>query len=197
MAIVFALPSGCPAGAAEIQNFVVGAAADAQVLGFFGSAGPGNSISVGSYQDSTYRTTDGGADQGRGINVKYIDANNVSIDGADNSALPVAAGSGTMTISLSGVSSVQTQNAALYSFQMDASSGVQQATAADNMTVQMCEINIDSAWTDVSSDGSNSVSFNNHTTAATRHDFYPGISARPNTTGTKKLWGFFFSVEYF
>jgi len=149
--IVFALPSGSPGAdvlgfATEIKNYTAGATKDQQVLGFFGASGPGSSVAVGSYQDSTYRVDDGGTDGGRGINTKYIDANTVSIDGANNDTLPSPAGSGCLLISISGIgSAVQTQNVKLYSCEFTASSGVQDLTAADNMTVQMCEINIDTA----------------------------------------------------
>jgi hypothetical protein len=80
---------------------------------------------------------------------------------------------------------------------MDAGSGVQIGTAAVDITIQMCEVDIDSSWTDTSSDGTNFVAFNNHTAAATRHDFYPAISLKPDTTGIKKAWGLYFTVEYF
>ncbi len=201
--LVFALPSGSPGAAVlgfatEIKNYTAGHTKDQQCLGFFGEAGVSASIGVGSYNNSTYRTDDGGADGGRGINNKYITSNTISIDGGTSTSLPVAAASGSLLISVSGIgSSVQTQNARLYSFQMTASSGVQDLTAADAMTIYMAETDLDTAWTDVSSDASNYLSFDNHDNGAARHDFYASISVKPNTTGTKKTWGLFFSAEYF
>lgn len=201
--LVFALPSGSPGAdvlgyATEIKNYTAGATKDQQVFGLFGAAGPGASVAVGSYQDSSYRVDDGGTDGGRGINNKYVDANNIIIDGAASDSLPQAAASGSLLISVSGIgSAVQTQNVKLYSVELSAASGVQDLTAAENMTVQMAEINIDTAWTDASADGSNSLAFNNHTATAARHDFYAAISASPLTTGVKKTWGLFFSAEYF
>ena len=201
--LVFALGSGCPGAdvagfATEIKGYTAGATGDSQCLGFFAAGGPGNSVAVASYQDSTYRTDGAGADHGRGINCKYIDANTVLIDGAANHTLPSVAASGSLLIAVSGIgSSVQTQNARVYSFQMSAASGVQDLTAADNMTIQMAEIDVDTAWTDVSSDGSNFLTLNNHSVAADRHDFYVAISVRPDSTGTKSAWGIFGTFEYF
>jgi len=201
--VVFCLPSGSPGAdvlgyATEIKNYTAGHIGDSQCLGFFAENGVAGSVAVGSYQNSTYRTDGAGADHGRGINCKYIDANTVCIDGATNSALPSVAASGSLLIAVSGIgSSVQTQNAYLYAFQMTATSGVQHLTAATNMTIQMAEIDVDTAWTNVSSDGANYLSFNAHTSASSRHDFYAAISVRPNTTGTKSSWGLFASFEYF
>ena len=201
--VVLALPSGSPGAdvlgfATEIKNYTAGNTGDSQCIGFFAENGVAGSVAVGSYQDSTYRTNGAGADHGRGINCKYIDANTVCIDGATNSALPSVAASGSLLIAVSGIgSSVQTQTARLYSFQMSSASGVQDLTAATNMTIQMAEINIDTAWTNVSSDGSNYLAFNNHTVVATRHDFYAAISVKPDTTGSKSSWGIMFSAEYF
>jgi hypothetical protein len=201
--VIFALPSGSPGAAVlgfatEIKNYVAGKTGDQQVLGFFGEAGVSASIAVGSYNDSTYRTDHVGTDGGRGINTKYASSSTVQIDGATAASLPISEASGCLLISVSGIgSSVQTQNVRLYSFQMTSASGVQDLTAADNMTVYMAEINTDTAWTNASADGSNFVSFNNHTTQADRHDFYAAISVNPTTTGTKKTCGLFFSAEYF
>jgi len=197
MSITFHLPSGCPEGFTEVSGLIAGNTADPSFLGFFGAGGPGNSVSVGSYQDTTYRVDSAGTDKGTGINFKYIDANTVSIDGGGNASLPVAVGSGSLVVRLTAGSSVQTQNGLFYAVALTAASGVTLGEAPDNMTTQVAEVDQDSAFSDLSSDGSNSMSVANHTTTAAIHDWHIGVSIKPLTTGVKNSWGFHFSVEYF
>jgi len=197
MSVTFHLPSGSPAGFVEVSGLIAGNTADPSFLGFFGAGGPGNSVSVGSYADTTYRVTSAGADQGAGVNFKYIDANTVSIDGADNETLPVAPGSGSLVVRLTVGSAVQTQNGLFYAVDLDAASGVVLGEAPNDMTVQGAEADHDSAFEDLSSDGTNSLGVVNHTETAARHDWHIGISVKPTTTGIKNSWGFHFSCEYF
>jgi hypothetical protein len=197
MSITFHLPSGGVAGFIEVEGLVPGDTADPSFLGFFGTGGPGNSIAVGSYQDATHRVDSEGADNGTGVNFKFSDANNVIIDGADAATLPVAVGSGSLVVRLTPGSSVQTQNGLFYAVTLNASSGVVLGEAPNNLTVQAAEVDQDSAFSDLSSDGSNSMGVTNHADAATLHDWHVGVSAKPLTTGVKNAWGFHFSVEYF
>lgn len=197
MSITFHLPSGAAGGFVEVSGLIAGNTGDPSFLGFFGAGGPGNSVSVGSYQDTTYRVDSAGNDQGEGVNFKYSDANNVIINGADAAALPVAPGSGSLVVRLTVGSAVQTQNGLFYAVDLNASSGVVLNEAPDNMTVQACEADHDSAFEDLSSDGSNSLGVVNQTVTSTIHDWHIGVSVNPTTTGVKNSWGFHFSVEYF
>jgi len=102
-----------------------------------------------------------------------------------------------MVVRLSAGGAVQTQNGLFYAVALNASSGVVLAEAPDNMTVKAAEVDQDSSFSDLSSDGSNSMSVENHTVTAAQHDWYIGVSIKPLTTGAKNSWGFHFSVEYF
>jgi len=180
-----------------VVGLIPGNTADESFLGFFGAGGPGNSVAVGSYQDTTHRVDSTGADDGIGVNFKWLDANNVSIDGAASAGLPVAVGSGSLVIRLSGVGSVQTQNGKFYAVQLNASSGVLLGEAPDNQTTQAAEVDQDSAFTDLSADGTNDLDVTNHSVASAIHDWHVGVSVKPLTTGVKNNWGFQFTVEYF
>lgn len=197
MNITFNLPSGAAAGFTEVSGLIVGQTSDPSFLGFFGTGGPGNSVSVGSYQETTYRVDSDGNDQGEGVNVKYINSTDAQVNGADSASLPFAVGSGSLVVRLTVGSSVQTQNGLFYAVDLDAASGVVLGEAPNNMTVQAAEVDQDSSFSDLSSDGSNSMSVANHVATALVHDWHVGVSIKPLTTGVKNSWGFHFSVEYF
>lgn len=196
MTVALYMPSGSPAGFVQITFITPGHTQDPSFLGFFGTGGPGNSVAVGSYQEEIWRTDKLGNDEGQGLSTKFINSTTIEMSGVQRT-LPVAAPSGCLVCRLTTGSDVQTQNTRLYAVNLNAASGAILNEAPDNITSKMAEINDDSTWTDVSTDGANFLTFTNHTVTTDQHDFFAAISLKPDTAGTKSTFGFHFQVEYF
>ena len=162
-------------------------------LGFFGAAGLGAAIQSGSYQD-TSAAINGAATQVSGYfnNMKFVHANSGSYNGGATVAITGVPGrSGTIKIQFQNDSSVQTQNFKIFGF--DGSSST--TNAPSGVTIQAYEEG-DLTWQDIGVTGITSALALNDQGAATLHDFYVGISAKPTAVGVKQ-WVFRVQGEYF
>ena len=150
------------------------------VLQFAGGSFDGK-ITVDSYNDSTHVKTDDDTDKSSGnspVTNKYISSTEVSIDGATAQDLNTASeGECSLAINFSDASSVTTENAIFYAYD-----GTTTTTAPVDMTVQAAEQG-DSTWTECG--GSGSALTLSDQAAATSHDFYVLVSAKPDSVGEK------------
>lgn len=182
-------------------------------LGFFGSTF-GASVPVGSYQDTTWITDGNGVYQGPQCdNVKYTHANSGSINGAASVGLQYIPNYlATLQIQFTHTSAVKTQNAEVRIYDRSSinnpASGVTCKAAEiihPNQT-QNVSSSSDSSWTTptgssvvlslMDSPGVSGLSPNGSETSSTQHDWYVALSASPNSTGSKTMFGAYASVEY-
>ena len=165
-------------------------------LGFFGSAGLGAAIQSGSYQD-TSAAINGAATQVSGYfnNMKLVSSTPEQSGsyngGATVNITGVPQRSGTVKVQFQNDSSVQTQNTKFFAW--DTSSTT--TNAPSGTTVYAYE-EADTTWTNIGVTGITSALVLNDQGAATLHDFYLGISAKPTAVGVKQF-GFRFQLEYF
>ncbi len=187
-------------------------------LGFFGSAGFGASVPVGTWQSRTFVTDGNGVVQGpEARNVKYLNA---------GSGIPGSIGSGiglqaipnyqaTLNIRFTHGSNVQVQNAQLRIYDRTnidlGASGVTTKVAEliHPGNTQVANGSGDSQW--ITPVGSSVVvnlapspgmsgffagNGSNSTYAGQRHDWYAAISASPDSIGAKTQYGLYTSLEY-
>ena len=162
-------------------------------LGFFGSAGLGAAIQSGSYQD-TSAAINGAATQVSGYfdNIKFVHANSGSYNGgATVNITGVPQRSGTVKVQFQNDSSVQTQNTKFFAWD----GGGTTTNAPSGVTIFSYEEG-DTTWTNIGVTGLTSALVLNDQGAATLHDFYLGVSAKPTAVGVKNF-SFKFSTEYF
>jgi len=183
-------------------------------LGFFGSTF-GNSVEVGSYQDSTYITDGTGSTQGAVCeNAKYInisgciqsDAGQIHLDRVPNRLA-------TLNVRFTNDDAVKTQNVKLRIFDRsninNAASGVT-TKVAELVHPDPNQANVsnssDSTWstpagsadimTLIASPGESGQRPAGAETSDTRHDWYTLISASPDTIGAKTMFGLYIELEY-
>lgn len=185
-------------------------------LGFYNTAF-GTSVSVGSYQDSTFITNSAGTTQGPQVtNNKWTATNSGSIDGLTMvNLLRIPNSLATLNIRFTHASSVQTQNVKLRIYDRSSINN-----AASGVTTKVAEIiNTDNTQT---TNGSGDSSWltpagsavivdlapspgmsgfwagngANSTRADSRHDWFASISASPDSIGSKTLYGLYISLEY-
>ncbi len=189
-------------------------------LGFFGSGGFGQSVNVGSYQDTTFITDGNGVSQGPQVNnVKWIHPGSGQVTGATNLVLAsIPNYQSTLNIRLTNATAVRTQFAQLYIYDRtsinNAPTGVTCAVAhiIHPDTVQNVNGSGDTAWQFPSgssyvpssnfvngvafSPGASGLSPNGGSTTSDTHDWYYAIAASPNSIGSKNLFGLYFSTQY-
>lgn len=187
-------------------------------VGFYGSTF-GSSVQVASYQDSTFITNSNGTVNGGQINNnKYLgNTSGVSVNGGaaqQLSGVPVA--SATMNIRFTFDSPVMTQNGQVRIFDrssidsnasgvtsevsqfVNSGSGVNQTTGAAQASHNgwLALNGSGLTMTLLSSPGSGGLSPSGTGTTDSRHDWFVGISASPDSIGSKTLFGLYCSLEY-
>lgn len=189
-------------------------------LGFFGTGGFGQSVAVGSYQDTTFITNGNGTTQGPQVNnVKYISANTGQLPGGTNvnlTSLPNY--QSTLNVRFTHNSAVRVQNVYLYIYDRvstsNPASGVttavaniihpdtnQTATGSGNTTWQFPAgtgylILSQLANGNSFSPGMSGLGTGGGGTTDTQHDFYVAMSASPNSIGSKTSFGTYIYLEY-
>ena len=142
----------------------------------------GQPIQVGSYNDKTHVRTSGGTDKSTSNsphNTKYLTSTTMSLNGgasANLSTLTTANSPLKITVS-------ESTNITVTDIKMYAYDGTTTTNAPSGMNVYLAEQG-DSSWTQAHGSG-NALTLNNHSTAATSHDFYVAISASPTSVGVK------------
>lgn len=219
--LTFFAPSGSPASSNHSSLVVIqqltppGNTSGANHVGFFGAGGPEGvpfAVIIDRYQDKTYITNMSGTNLGKGplgfpasgqlINNKYVSSNTVSVSGlAATSLINVTPGSGTILVRFvpSGSVSVRTQNAILYTVALNASSGVNNVSSVvTGLKMQCYEPGADAAWTQTAGAGAvdNRLLLDDHNVAATRHDFFVGLSCSPEAVGQRNNFGLFMVIEF-
>lgn len=182
-------------------------------LGFFGSSF-GNSVDVGSYQDTTYITNGAGTTQGPQVdNIKWTHPASGSVNGAASLALTsIANRLSTLNIRFTHSTNVKTQNVKLRIY--DRSNINNPASGVTTKVAELIHPAVsngpggsgDSAWNTptgssvimslVSSPGMSGLSPNGPSTTQDRHDWYVAISASPDSIGSKTLYGLYVELEY-
>lgn len=223
----FYSPSGSPAAGsvitespvAELINIVQLVAPDvasnsgANHLGFFGAGGPEGipfAVIVDQYQDKTFITNQSGANlgahpfgiqaSGELINHKYVSSSSANVSGLGEVSLTnVTALSGTLLCRFIPTDIVRTQNAIMYTVNLNANSGVNDLTAVPtNLKIQGYEVSKDATWTQTAGVGAvdNRLLLTDHSIANTIHDFFIGLSCSPEQAGERNDFGFVFQVEF-
>lgn len=181
-------------------------------LGFYGSAF-GQSVQVGSYQDTTFITNSNGTLQGpQANNNKWVHPASASINGAAAvSLLAVPNYLATLNIRFTNDTAVRTQNAKLYLFDRTSinnnPSGVttKVAEVVHPDTVQNVNGSGSSVWETprgssymslIASPGMSGQRPNGASTSSDRHDYFVNISPSPDSVGSKELFGLFVELEY-
>ena len=174
-------------------------------LGFYGSNGFGYSVSIGSYQDTTFITDSTGSDEGPQVdNTKYVNTSGVSVNGGGNihiQELPNYLA--TLNARFTNAQSVKTQNAKIYGSERGdknaAPSGLtlKAASVIHPNTTQDLSGSGSANWVTLQgsgvtlslhdSPGTSGLSPNGSETQDTRHDFYIALSSKPNTAGAKEF----------
>ena len=147
----------------------------------FANATFDSAVVVSEYQDTTHVETSVGGDKSSGNsphNTKYLTSSTLSLNGASSSnVVDLTTGNCPLKINFSDASSVATSGAVLYGYD-----GTTTTAVPTGVTFQAFEQG-DSAWTNAEGSGS-AVSIADQT-ASTSHDYYFGISASPESVGTK------------
>ena len=196
------------------ENFALNAT-NGSGLGFYGSAGFGASVEVGSYQDNTYMTNGAGTLQGPQVdNVKWVNTASGTpssiTSGIALTAIPNY--QATLNIRFNHSTTVKTQNVKLRIY--DRSNIANEASGVTTKVAELIHPNItqtndgsgDATWITptgssvimdlVGSPGESGLSINGTATTDTNHDWYVAISASPDSIGSKTLYGLYCSMEY-
>jgi hypothetical protein len=183
-------------------------------MGFYGS-NFATSVAVGSYQDSTYVTDATGTSQGpQSNNFKWLNTASGTLNGA-SSGLPLTGVpnfQATLNPRFLHGSAVKTDNVRLYIYDRvnlnNLPSGVT-CKVAEFVHPSLTQVNNGSGstlWQTpagssymslTSSPGMSGFRPNGANTSADRHDWYLGMSASPNSVGTKTQFGMAISLEYY
>lgn len=181
----------------------------------FAGAGQGQSVAVGSYQDTSWIGSADGTSYAQQINNnKYMNAMsgilNSASSGVQIRCFPNYLA--TLNISFTHTSAVKTQNAKLYIYDRYATSNpasgvtTKAAEIIHPDTTQVMNGSGDIFWLTptgssvivdlVASPGQSGTSINGTNTTQNIHDWYVALSASPDSIGSKDKFGAFFSVEY-
>lgn len=196
------------------ENFAINNLAGSG-LGFYGG-GFGYSVPVGEYQDSTFITDSNGTSQGPQVdNVKYQNAQSGILNGASSgiNILNMPNYLASLNIRFTHSTAVKTQNAKLRIYDRlsinNNPSGVtcKVAELVHPSTSQLVTGSGSTTWSTptgssvvlsaTSSPGISGQRPNGANTSATDHDWYFGISASPDSIGSKTNFGLYFECEYF
>lgn len=183
-------------------------------LGFYGS-NFGDSVDVGSYQDSCFITNSAGTSLGPQIdNIKWLNIGSGTVNGT-TSGIPLTAIPNylaTLNIRFNHSVAVKTQNAKLYCYDRSDIANPQSGVtfkAAQLIHPSITQTNNgsgDSTWLSlagtgvymslVASPGTSGLRPNGANTSDTNHDWYTALSCSPDSVGSKTQFGLYFSVEY-
>jgi hypothetical protein len=187
-------------------------------IGFYGDSGFGASVRVGEYQGRSFITNSTGTSQGAEIdNVKYLNAGS-GILGQSGSGIALTCVpnyQNTLQIRFTYDSAVRTQNVRLYGYDRyninNAPSGVT-LKAFEGIHPGITQANTgsgDTTWVTMAGSGSylslcpspgvsGQYAGNgaNGAWSDTTHDWYVGLSASPDSIGSKTQFGISFQVEY-
>lgn len=165
---------------------------DATDIVQFAAASFGTPVLVGSYQDSTHVESSVGADDSSGNsphNTKYLTSSTLSLNGgASSNVVDLTTSNCPLKINFSHTSSVTTSGAVFYAYDGSTPSAV-----PTGVTFQAFEQG-DSSWTNA--EGSAAAVTLNDNTTATSHDFFLGISASPESVGTKTAFKLRIELTY-
>jgi hypothetical protein len=187
-------------------------------LGFYGDAGFGASVPVGSWQGRTFITNGAGTTQGpEGDNVKFLNAGS-GILGQTGSGIALTCipnYQATLNIRFNYDTAVKVQNSTLRIY--DRSNPDNPASGVTTKVAEVIHPGItqantgsgDTTWLTPGGSGS-TVSLapspgvsgmfagngNNGQWTDTQHDWYVAISASPDSIGSKTLYGLYISLEY-
>jgi hypothetical protein len=187
-------------------------------LGFFGSAGFGNSIAVGSWQGTTYITDGLGVNQGPQCNnLQFINSGSGAVNGASSGTgcANIPNYLATLQIRFTYDTPVRVQNAKVYFYDRysinNSPSGVT-TKAIEHIHPSASQLDVgsgDSVWvtpggSGVTLDLANSPGASGHfagngsnsTRVDTVHDWYTSISQSPNSIGSKTQNGLWVQLEY-
>lgn len=189
-------------------------------LGFFGSAGFGQSVPVNAWQGTTYVTDSNGVSQGpQANNIQWVHPNSGNVQTGTTVALnKIPNYQSTLNVHFNNSTAVRTQNAKLYIYDRTSTSNppsgvtcavshlihpdVSQTNTGSGLSTW--EYPAGSSYVNCSvlangsaySPGTSGQSPNGGTTTDTNHDWYFAISASPNSIGSKTNFGLLFSTEY-
>lgn len=184
-------------------------------LGFYGDAGFSAAVQVGTYQGRTFITDSTGTVQGpESDNIKWTHASS-GILGQSGLGVPlinIPNYLASLNIRFTHTSAVKTQNGKVQIY--DRYSPNNPASGVTTKTCQIIHPNNaqdasgsgDATWNTpggtgivqnlVNSPGPSGYSINGPNTIDTQHDWYLGLSASPDTIGSKTQYGLFVSLEY-
>jgi hypothetical protein len=184
-------------------------------LGFYGSAGFGASVPVGSYQGRTYITNSAGTAQGPECDNIMWSHPSSGVLGQSGTGLNLRAipnYQSTLNIRFTHSVPVKTQNAQVRVFDRvninNPASGVTTKTAeiVHTDTSQTLNGSGDATWNTpagsaviqnlTASPGASGLRPNGSNTQDTQHDWYLAISASPDSIGAKTQYGLYASLEY-
>lgn len=155
------------------------------LLAFVGDSGYGSPIWVGQYNDGTHIRLGAAAQDDVDAcisnnehltNLKYIDANNVSIGGGASASLDTLVNTQAIRITVNSDSAFVVLAARLYAFD-----GVSVNTPPANLNFQCCELG-NTAWT-LANGRTNALNLAAQGTSSNDHTFYVGTSISPTATG--------------
>ena len=186
-------------------------------VGFFGNSGFGSSVSVGSYQDSTYITNSNGTIAGASLNnIKYSHPNSGIVNGIGSpSGLNLQAitnAQASLNVRFSHSSPVATQNVKLRIYDRaninNPASGVTTKVAEiiHPTTTNALDGSGSASWQTpagsgtivdlVSSPGMSGLRPDGSGTTSSRHDWYLALSASPDSIGSKTQYAMWVELEY-
>lgn len=207
----------------EIVNFVAGATDQINRIGFFGTTGPGSTITVNQYQSKVYPTDNEGDLRGPPlVQGKFISASVIQMSGLWNAAVAeVPHTSGTVGIRFTnpGATEVVTQSPRISAVRLTAGdygiagggSGVEPDTQPSNLTIKAFECRhpfapntaIATSWTEIAGasaagggPASNQLNLTAHTWTSIVHDYFVCLSVSPSAAGINKRFAWLFYLEY-
>lgn len=184
-------------------------------LGFYGDNGFGTSVQVGQYQGRTFITNSAGTAQGPECdNIKWTHPGSgiIGQTGSSVALINIPNYQSTLNIRFTHGSAVKVQNAQLRIY--DRSNINNPASGVTTKTVQIIHPNTaqdatgsgDTTWRTpggsgsiqvlVGSPGLSGLSPSGTNTSDVQHDFYVGMSASPDSIGSKTQYGLYVSLEY-
>lgn len=195
-------------GSDEVNEILPTGSGEFDTLGFFGAGGFGFSVAVGQYQSNSFSCNDDGtAESGQVPNLKFTSAGSglVANEGSPTALSGIQLGEATLLIRFTNDSAVKVQNVSFRAFD-----GSNIDNDPSGVTVQAFELlgqpsgsgqsasdfNTlgDTVWTDTH--GSTVLNMDDQLFDGTTHDFFLGVSGRPDSIGAK-IYGYFAELEFF
>jgi len=171
-------------------NFNIGLT---NLIGFYGPGGYGSPIQVGSYNDQMHIRTSQSDDSDACApphltNLKYVNDNEVSINGGSPVALTSVVQENCIKIQVSSDSNITIVGSRFYAYD-----GANVDNPPTNITFKAFKLG-DTTWSQPHG-RANALDCGTSTTPATQHNFYIGMSLSPNSTGAATLFAMRFEVD--